>query len=133
MISTVPFIVFFGYLAGLVLYFLSFELQSDSYYKPAKLIVLASILLHFGLLLFSFIENQGLAITTLAEYMGSASFLMILISFLIEWRTKTRFLLLFSLPIVLVFFLLAMLLSHQKQSVAMAHESGWLWIHTGLI
>ena len=89
--------MFFGYLAGLVLYFLSFELQSDSYYKPAKLIVLASILLHFGLLLFSFIENQGLAITTLAEYMGSASFLMILISFLIEWRTKTRFLLLFSL------------------------------------
>src|SRR3989338_1724756 len=125
--------VFFGYLAGLVLYFLSFELQNESLYKPAKRVVLVSILFHLGLLSFSFIQNQGLAITTLAEYMDVASFLMILISFIIEWRMKTRFLLFFSLFIVLVFCLLAALLSHQKQSALLMHESDWLWIHTGLI
>ncbi len=58
---------------------------------------------------------------------------MIVISFVIEWRTKTRFLLLFSLPIVMIFCLLAALLSRQELLVIAMHESDWLWIHAGLI
>ena len=126
--------VFFGYLAGAVLYFLSFELQSEALYRPAKLVVFGSILFHGALLPSSFIQNPHFSITTLAEYLEVVSFLMIAISFAVEWRAKTRFLLLFSLPIVLVFCFLAVLLAHQKQPAAlMTHLPGWLWIHTGLI
>ncbi len=125
--------VFFGYLAGLVFYFLSFELQNEALYKPARSIVLASLLVHFALLLFWFLKNPVFPITTLAQTIESVSFLMITTSFIIEWRSKTRFLLLFSLPIVLLFCLLAVLLSRPHEAAVPLQRSTWLWIHTGLI
>lgn len=125
--------IFFGYFTGLVLYFISFELQNDSFYKPAKQVVLVSILSHAALLMAILLRTPGHSITSLAETIDVVSFLMIAITFIIEWKTKTRFLLLFSLPIVLLFCLMALLLSHNNQSAVMPQGSLWLWMHTGLI
>lgn len=133
MASVMLLAVFFGYLTGFVLTFLSFELQNEALRAPAKMIVLASIALHAGVLLLTFAVAPGPSITTLAETINVVAFLMITISFLLEWRSSTKFLLLFSMPVVLLFCLLAMLLSRSSQPMPSMQGSAWLWIHTGLI
>lgn len=123
--------IFFAYLTALVLYFLSFELQHEALYRPARRLVCLTLTAHGALLLLHALR-PGYAVNSLVETIGIVSFLMIAVSFVIEWRAKTRFLMLFSLPIVLLFSLLSVLLN-QADAPLRAREPGWLWLHTGLI
>ncbi len=72
-------------------------------------------------------------ITSLSEYLTVFSFLIALVSFYMESRYKTKFLMLFSLPMVLLLCLLAILLIQKRNESASTLSPGWLWLHIGLI
>ena len=125
--------VFFGYLVSFILYFINFESQKAALYTWATRVALFSLSFHFTFLLVTFIKTQFFLATNLAEYVEIVSFVILVVSFVMEARTRARFLMLFSLPIVLIFCLFAIVLAERKEVSAVAHGSGWLWLHIGLI
>ncbi len=126
-------VVFLGYFVSFVLYFMNFETQRETLYSWAKRVALLSLLLHFIFLSMSFMKTRLFLVTNLSEYIEMVSFLILIVSFVMEWRCKVKFLILFSLPIVLIFCLFAIVLTEQKDASAFAHGSGWLWLHISLI
>lgn len=129
------FIVFLGYLFSLFLYFLNFETRKEYYYGSARKLIIFSFLLHFIFLVGIFFpQKKGPGIYTLAQYLDIASLFMILACFIVEEKLKTRFLMLFSLPIVLLFCFFAILLEHHARTIQMLPEkSGLLWVHMSLL
>ena len=125
--------VFLGYFISFVLYFMNFESQKEALYIWAKRAALLTLLLHFIFLLAPFMKTRIFPVTNLSEYIEMVSFLILIVSFVMEWRYKAKFLMLFSLPIVLIFCLFAIVLVEQKDASAITHGSGWLWLHISLI
>ena len=131
--SPVFLIIFLGYFLSLVFYFINFEFQKDSASLWGKKIVNACLILHFIFLLALLSESRRFAITNLSEYLYVGSFLILLVSFVMEWRYKAKFLMLFSLPTVLLCSLAAILLAQSQETSQTLNGSWWLWVHTGLI
>lgn len=131
--SPIFLIIFCGYFLSLVFYFVNFEFQKDSASLWGKKIANACLLLHFIFLLALLSESRRFAITNLSEYLYVGSFLILLVSFVMEWRYKAPLLMLFSLPIVLLFCLAAILLAQSQEANHLIGDSWWLWVHTGLI
>lgn len=129
------FLVFIAYFSALFLYFLNYETQKEIYYSVARRLVLFGFVLHFSFLgVIFFGQTRQLPIVTLSQYLDSVSFFMILACFIVGERSKTRFLMLFSLPIVLLFCFFAILLDHYGNGIHFdAHSPRLLWIHTGLL
>ena len=126
-------LVFAGYFLSFVLYFMSFELQKESISHWARRIVSLSLLTHLVFLLTASFKAGHFAVNNLSEYIQMVSFLILCVSFVVETRTNVKFLMLFSLPIVLIFCLFGILLAEQKAVMISAQRSGWLWLHTGFI
>ena len=106
--------VFFGYLVSFILYFINFESQKEALYIWATRVALFSLSFHFTFLLVTFLRTRFFLVTNLSEYIEMVSFLILVVSFVMETRAKARFLMLFSLPIVLIFCLFAIVLTEQK-------------------
>lgn len=122
-----------GYFLSLAIYFINFESKKDSLAMWGKRVVASSLLLHFVFIAVLFFRAGGLVITSLSDAIYLGSFLILAASFFMEWRYKARYLMLFSLPIVLLFCLLAVLLSEKSEPIVLAPDSWWFWFHTSLI
>ena len=127
------FMVFFGYFISFVLYFMNFESQREALYDSAKRVALLTLTFHSAFLLITLVKAPHFLLTNLSGTIEVASFLILTVSFVVESRSKARFLMLFSLPIVLIFCLFAIVLAEQKETSALAHGSGWLWLHLSFI
>lgn len=126
-------VVFAGYFFSFALYFINFEVQKEKLYAWAWRTALLSLILHFFFLATTFLKTGRMIAVNLSEYIEMVSFLILIVSFVAETKYKARFLMLFSLPIVLIFCLFAILLTEQKGGTISAYGSGWLWIHIGFI
>ncbi len=122
-----------GYFLSLVLYFINFETRQDASLSWARKISFGSLLLHFVFIAALFWEEKRIVIVNLPEYAVVGAFLIVLVSFGMEWKFKTRFLMLFSLPMALLFSVLAVALSHRGEGADVTASPAWLWAHTGLI
>ena len=127
------FMVFLGYFVSFLLYFMNFESQKETLYHIAKRVALLTLSFHSAFLLITFVKTPHFLLTNLSGTIEMLSFLILTVSFVIESRSKAKFLMLFSLPIVLVFCLFAIVLVEQKDSSAVASGSGWLWLHLSFI
>ena len=126
-------IIFLGYFLSFILYFMNFESRKGVLYSWARQVALLSLSFHFIFLLISFMKTHVFIVTNLSEYIEIVSFLILVVSFVIESRYQAKFLMLFSLPIVLIFCLFAIVLAEQKNPEALARSSGWLWLHISFI
>ena len=120
--------VFAGYLSGWALIFINFETERDALYALGRRILLVSFAAHW-------VWVAHLCVGTDAPrsilWQSTIPVVIIGITLLTEWRTRVRFLLLFSLPIVL---LLSVLLGKGLSSDADSSLSGgWLKFHLGFI
>jgi ABC-type uncharacterized transport system permease subunit len=123
-----------AYLLALVLYFVNFETRQDVSLTWARRLSAAGLGLHFIFLAALFWEEKRAVIVNFSEYAVTGAFLIVLVSFAMERRFKTRFLMLFSLPMALFFSLLGVALSHRGEGAGgVFPETAWLWAHTGLI
>jgi ABC-type transport system involved in cytochrome c biogenesis permease subunit len=123
-----------GYFLALVLYFVNFETRRDVSLAWARRLSAAGLGLHAIFIAALFWEEKRAVIVNLSEYAVIGAFLIVFVSFAVERRFKTRFLMLFSLPMALFFSVLAVALSHRGEGAgAGVPETAWLWAHTGLI
>ena len=129
--TTLFLVVFLGYFIGWIFYFVNFEFQKEVFFAWARKTVLAALFFHAFFLAAFFWRGQVPAPANLTEY--AVPLLIVLISLFMEWRYGARFLMLFSLPIVLLISLLAIIRSGQAPDVALSTDSGWFWFHIGFI
>jgi ABC-type uncharacterized transport system permease subunit len=130
--ETTSFFIIFGiYLVSLIVYFLNFENPTAPMSYWGQRLIRLGLLLHFISLAVLVLRGPGILIS-LPESLYAVSFLIVLISYFMEWRYRARYLVLFSLPITLIFSLLALFLSRHSFSVA-APASQWAKIHATLI
>ncbi len=123
--------IFFGYLSGFVLYFIHFEIRKDVFMTWGKRVLITSFIVH-GLFLASlFSKNAG---PGAAVSVAVISFLILTVAFIAEWRSRARYLILFSLPLVILFCMLGVLAqTGQAERALPGTASGWLWLHLGLV
>lgn len=127
-------LVFSGYFASFVLYFINFEKQDSASATWAKRLMTTSLFAHLLSIGYLFAQNRHFAITDFSAYIFITTFLLLLVSFFLESRYGLRFLMLFSLPIGLLFSFLAALLEETSATPLEEPLSPvWLWIHTSLI
>ncbi|HTL71001.1 MAG TPA: cytochrome c biogenesis protein CcsA [Candidatus Eisenbacteria bacterium] len=121
--------VFAGYLASFALYFVNFEIEGEALAGLDRKLMGASLTGHFLILAALFAGHHETAKASQGIY--ALAFVILLVSFLLEGRFRAKYLMLFSLPITLLFSLFALLLSHGRT----AAEPGApvLWLHLGLI
>lgn len=130
--TTSFFVIFAIYFVSLVLHFLNFENPNASVSYWGQRLVRLGLLLHFVSLMILVLHGPGSILINLPESLYAVSFLIILISHFMEWRYRARYLILFSLPITLIFSLLALFLSRHTFNIA-APSSQWAKIHATLI
>jgi ABC-type uncharacterized transport system permease subunit len=131
--DTLFFILFLFYFSGFVFYLLSFETREENYNRWAEQFASSGLFLHFIFLLALLAPSRGFALTHLSESIQTTSFLILVAAFTAESKFKAKSLMLFSLPMALLFSLLAVLLSHEKPVPESLPQSPWLFLHTGLI
>jgi ABC-type transport system involved in cytochrome c biogenesis permease subunit len=127
------FVVFLGYFTALTLYFVNFEFRKDALLSLAQRVALTTATGHFALFGALLIRSGHFLILTLSESVYLGSLLILLFSFWMERRYQTRFLMLFSLPVVLFLLFFATLLMPQETQAEPYHDPSWLWVHAGLI
>lgn len=129
--------IFFGvlvcYFLSFVFYFLSFETQNLAYRRWAVQTVSLGLLLHFIFLTVWMGPANRFALTHLSESIQVASFLILVAAFTAESKLKAKSLMLFSLPMVLLFSFLGILLSRHQVMPETHSQSWWLWVHTSFI
>ncbi len=121
--------IFAGYFAGWVAYFTYFETDREAFFRFGQRLLLASLAVHFIWVgHYCVTEHTSRAML----WQMTAPLVIVGLSIFMEWLYKTRFLLLFSLPMVL---LLSMLVGG-RLSFALdtaPHERVWLSLHLGFI
>lgn len=128
------FAIFAAYLVSLILYFMNFELQSEPLLGWAQKSLLAGLVMHAAFLVALFMRPRSAAGISLSEDIYLVTFMVLVFSFSMEWRYRARYLMLFSLPVTLLFCLLAVLASPQRSLFSASAANGpWLWLHLGLI
>ena len=125
--------VLMGYFTGFVFYFLNFETSNRTGRAFAAKITWTILALHLCFFLLHYLRTGEMAVHTLAEYFYILSFIILLVSFYIESRFDARFLMLFSLPVVMILCLLALLLTGRERAGLLSLDSWWLKLHTGLM
>ncbi len=121
--------IFAGYFVSWLFYFAHFESEKETFFYLGRRILSLNLVLHFALLLFFFSQKT---VDTTVFFEFSIPFIILLLSFFMEWRYRAKFLVLFSLPIVLLISILAT--SQTQQHAADAWDRHlWLWFHFGFI
>lgn len=123
-------IVFLGYFAGLVCYFINFETQKEGLLVWGRQFVFMALVLHSIFLMALYSQTRSVATPYFSEYL--AAFLVLTVSYVMEWKYKARFLLLFSLPVALLLCFLALLTGPGNFSGVFT-GSGWLVVHLTFI
>lgn len=123
-------IVFAGYAASFVAYFTNFELQDSRLSVWGARIAASSLAMHFALLAALLVSGNAPFLVRHWQY--GFSFVVLAASFVIERRYGARYLMLFSLPIVLALSLLALVVARGSESPFVPRDA-WLWLHTGFL
>ncbi len=123
-------VVLTGYWLSWLFYFLNFETQKEFYFGFAKKILIVCLILHF--LLIVCISTTGLWPAT-QRLEAAVPFAILVLSFLMEWKYRARFLTLFSLPIALLLTLFALWHAHRRPGTELWAPDAWFWIHIGFI
>lgn len=121
------------YFGGFVLYFLNFELISDRSSKIGSMLVVAGGTLQYVCLLAVMGHCKIFGEPGTAQEFYAIAVLTAAVAVFFGVRYKASFLMLFSLPVTLVFTLLGLVLSQKSQKLAMEMQPGWLWFHVGFI
>jgi len=121
--------VFAGYFVSWVLTFAHFESEKEVYFYLGRRLLTLNLFFHAGLLIALLSRGSG-SMALVFEF--SVPFIVVLLSFFMEWRYRAKFLILFSLPIVL---LMSLLVAGQaSHTLERAWDRGaWLWVHFGFI
>ncbi len=123
-------IVFLGYFAALVCYFINFETQKESLLTWGRQFVFMGLVLHAIFLIALYAQTKSIATPYFSEFL--VAFLVLTISYVMEWKYKAKFLLLFSLPVALLLCFLALLTGPGHFSGVFS-GSGWLAVHLTFI
>lgn len=123
--------IFLGYLLSFALYFASFELSQGRLAGWDKRIMALTLCAHL-VALAPLLAGRGPDLTAPFMNIYALTFLILVFSFFMEWRYHARYLMMFSLPITLIFSLLAVLLSNRPIAQGSA-ATPWLWAHVGLL
>lgn len=123
-------IVFAGYAASFVAYFTNFELQDSRLSVWGGRFAASSLAMHFALL--AALAISGNAELLVRNWQYGLSFVVLAASFVIERRYGARYLMLFSLPIVLALSLLALVIARGRGAEFVPRDA-WLWLHTGFL
>ncbi len=109
----------------------------ESQKVPAKdrtrQVFLATLSLHAVFIAFKYFIPLNADIFSLSGYTHLAAFLILFVSFCIEQRTAARFFMLFTIPMGLLFWFLAVLVETHGQIETLARPPIWLWTHLGLL
>ncbi len=128
--ETLFWIVLAGYGLSWFFYFLNFEIQKEFYFGVAQKILTACLVLHFALIL---IASASQAWSATQRLEAAVPFVILLLSFVMEWKYRARFLTLFSLPVALLLTLSALWHGHRAPSVDGWAVDGWFWMHISFI
>lgn len=122
-------LVFPGYAASFVGYFLHFELQRSDALVWARRLLVVSLLTHLA-----FLVAMGAAhpLSALPDFLFAISFVILAASFVLESRWKIGSLMLFALPVVMTATFLSMVVSKAGTAGTGKAASPWLWLHAGL-
>lgn len=122
-----------AYLAGWVLYLVNFETQNPVFFDWGKKSIFAGFLAHLAVL--SAVVWRGSLPDSGVLSHWVAPFLILSAAVFMEWRYKTRIWMLFSLPVVLLFCVLAFVLKPGDGPAGLrAVGPGWYLVaHTGFI
>lgn len=128
--TTLCILVIVGYAATFVLYFVNFELRSESLTSWAQRAVLLTLVTHAGSIVYLMLNTGGLGGSSLAHHV--IPLLIVALCYYMEIRWGGRNLLLFALPITILFCLLAVF----SASGPLPQQSGaspWFLLHAGFI
>ncbi len=123
-------IVLAGYWLSWLFYFLNFETQKELYFVAAKKILTACLGTHFFLIVAISVTHLW---PTTQRLEVAVPFIILLLSFAMEWKYRARFLTLFSLPIVLLLTLFALWHAHRVPGTLAWASDAWFWMHIGFI
>ena len=122
--------LFAAYLAAFIIYFVHFETRSDISLQLGRKAILGGLALHLLALAAPFFQCKMIVQAIHPEF--AIPFFMLLAALLIEIKNRASFLMLFTLPIALVFLVAA--LGHDSQTQKMLAERGfWLWFHLAFV
>ncbi|MBI2095580.1 MAG: cytochrome c biogenesis protein CcsA [Candidatus Omnitrophica bacterium] len=122
-----------AYLAGWALYLVNFETQAPAFFNWGKKFVFAGFLAHLAVLAAAVWGGDLRGSGILSHWV--APFLILSTAVFMEWRYKTRIWMLFSLPVVLLFCVLAFVLKPEDgpAGLQVVRSGGYLAAHTGFI
>lgn len=123
-------VVIFGYAATFVLYFINFELRSESLTSWAQRAVILTLSAHAGSIVYLVLNTGGLGGSSLAHHV--IPLLIVALCYFMELRWGGRNLLLFALPITILFCLLAVF-SVSGPITQQGAASPWFFLHAGFI
>ncbi|MBI4352636.1 MAG: cytochrome c biogenesis protein CcsA [Candidatus Omnitrophica bacterium] len=127
-------LIFLGYFASFVCYGFDLVFEEEGALLYGKRLLFSSLLAHGVSLVVSVSREPRWVAAYFSESLYLVSFLLVLLLWILERRFGVRFFVLFSLPVVLLLYLLAVLsMGRQGDSLGSALFSKWLWIHTGFI
>lgn len=122
--------IFSGYLSSWVCSFVYFETEKESYCLAGKKLLAVTLILHSSILIILGLRHH---VTAMSWLHYALPIIVISTSMFLEWRKGMRFLLLFSLPLVL---LVSMLIG-MRFTAAPPNGDGrwsfWVWFHVGFI
>ena len=122
-------LIFAGYFTSWLFYFAYFESEKEVFFFLGRRLLTLNLFFHFAFLVY-FLSQKSMDTALFFEF--SIPFIILLLSFFMEWRYRAKFLVLFSLPIVLLISMLAASQSWRYSTDAWAQRV-WLWIHFGFI
>ncbi len=120
-----------AYFTSLVLYFIHFEFQKETFLGVAKRIASWAIVGHFFFILALIVRQRPLPLAEAAEF--TVPLLILSLAYFMEWRYRAKYLMLFSLPVTLILSVLAIFHWRQGQAMEAAAPSGWFWLHIGFM
>jgi ABC-type uncharacterized transport system permease subunit len=119
-----------GYGLSWLFYFLNFEIQKEFYFNIAKKILITCLGLHFFLIL-GISATPSWPATQRLEVM--VPFVILILSFVMEWKYRARFLTLFSLPVTLLLTLFALWHARPALGDPAWTSDAWFWMHIGFM
>ncbi|RMD92078.1 MAG: hypothetical protein D6814_17455 [Calditrichaeota bacterium] len=102
MLTLFQWLVFLMYAAAGVFYIRDFAYQKPGDRKTAAVLFPASLVVHFGLLVYLMIVLKRIPVATLGESIGTFVWITGLIYWFLEWRLRERSMGIFILPILLL-------------------------------
>ncbi len=130
----------YGFLGSCAFYFLclcatflNFELKNDLVSIWGRRFLWAGFIAQSAWFSFRCMHGHSPRLATLSGELYITSFLIVLATLFMEWRFKTWFLTLFSMPLSLALLFTGILLSDRAQSVSPELREKWIIVHATLI